>query len=82
MTLRQQRATEESSFVKTPSGRVRGCAQSEQSWNKEMQRRLRRCSRLEGSRRRGEEGSREGLERDGGGRRMEWMRDKEKVQGL
>ena len=31
--------------------------------------------------RRREEGSREGLERDGGGK-MELMRDKKKVQGL
>lgn len=53
MTLRQQRATEESSFVETPPGRVRGCAQREHSWNKEMRRRLRRCSRLGGSHRKG-----------------------------
>ena len=37
-------------FVKTPPGRVRGCAQSEHTWDKEMQRRLRWCSRLEDGR--------------------------------
>lgn len=61
MTLRQQRATEESNFVETPPGRVRGYAH-EHSWNKEMQETKERAQ-IRGSHRK-EEGSREGLGRE------------------